>query len=171
MSDSQDLFRETFGDDFTNRLERVACETSAAVAQHVAPHLQAAMEALGGVSERCATAEPVRTAVSSQLSSLAQEAAEQLQRRQREALAIGGELEELEKERQGQGEVRRQEQARLSFLEQQGWQRAMRSTLLVAAVLLGVGFRGWLRHRHTLYWALEWLPHELLNALPMALAS
>ena len=31
----QDLFRETFGDDFTNRLERVASETSAAVAQRL----------------------------------------------------------------------------------------------------------------------------------------
>lgn len=33
-SDSdQDLFRETFGDEFTNRIERVATETSAAVAK------------------------------------------------------------------------------------------------------------------------------------------
>ena len=164
---AEDLFRETFGDDFTNRL----AETSAAVAQHVAPHLQAAMEALGGVSERCATAEPVRSAVSSQLSSMAQEASAVERRLAREAARVCRELEELEAERRVQEQVRRAERTRLSGLEALESQRAMRSSQLVACVLLSVALRGWLRHAHTLYWALEWLPQELINGLPMALAS
>ncbi|OLQ02284.1 Chaperone protein DnaJ [Symbiodinium microadriaticum] len=72
---AKDLFRETFGDEFAERLEKVAAETSAAVAQHVAPHLQAAVDitmsaagqaasVLGGAAERCSQSDSVRSAVS-----------------------------------------------------------------------------------------------------------
>ena len=37
-------------------------------------------------------------------------------------------------------------------------------------MLLGVALRGWLRHSHTIYWAVSWVPYSFLSALPMGLA-
>ena len=48
---------------------------------------------------------------------------------------------------------------------------AVSGTFLMLSVLAGVALRGWLRHVHTLFWALAWVPYPLLSALPMALAS
>ena len=47
---------------------------------------------------------------------------------------------------------------------------ATSGTLLVLCVLLGVALRGWLRHSHTIYWAVSWVPYSFLSALPMGLA-
>ncbi|CAK9070263.1 unnamed protein product [Durusdinium trenchii] len=168
---AKDLFRETFGDEFTNRLERVASETSAAVAQHVTPHIHAAMEALGGVSERCSQSEPVRSAVSAGLNSLANEAEAEEMRLEREVSARHRELLAVEKEQKEQEAVRKVESKRLADLEVESSRGAVSGTLLALSVLAGVALRGWLRHTHTAYWAVAWVPYPLLSALPMALAA
>lgn len=167
FSMAKDLFRETFGDEFANW----ASETSAAVAQHVTPKLHAAMEALGGVSDRCSQAEPVRTAVSAGLNSLANEAEAEEMRMKREVSTRRRELLAIEKEQNEHEAVRKVESKRLSDLEAETNRTAISSTLLAVSVLLGVALRGWLRHSHTMYWAMAWVPYPLLSALPMALVA
>lgn len=160
FSMAKDLFRETFGDEFTNRIERVATETSAAVAK-----------AWGGVSERCSQAEPVRNAVSAGLSSLANEAQAEETRMEREVAARQKDLLAIEKEQKEQELIRKVEGKRLADLEAEANKVATSGTLLVLSVLLGVALRGWLRHSHTIYWAVSWVPYSFLSALPMGLVA
>lgn len=160
FSMAKDLFRETFGDEFTNRIERVATETSAAVAK-----------AWGGVSERCSQAEPVRNAVSAGLSSLANEAQAEETRMEREVAARRHELAAIEKEQKEQELIRKVEGKRLADLEAEANKVATSGTLLVLCVLLGVALRGWLRDSHTIIWAVSWVPYSFLSALPMGLVA
>lgn len=174
---AKDLFRETFGDEFTERLEKVAAETSAAVAQHVAPHLQAAVDitmsaagqaasVLGGAAERCSQSDSVRSAVSAGLSSMALEAEASANRMEMQASERFKEMKAIEEERRQQETLARQESQRFVEIEEEKCNSAVASSLLAVCFL--VGSIALVSLRFIRLYGPHMLPPRLLNAVPLA---
>ncbi|CAJ1439814.1 unnamed protein product, partial [Effrenium voratum] len=155
---AKDLFRETFGEEFANRL----AETSAAMAQKAA-------SVLGAASEACSQSEPVKGVVGAQLKSLADEAEAQAQSWERAVAARRQELQAVEEEQRKQETLRAHEGARLQGLEAEALQSCGSSLALLLCFACGAALQLWLETSvHNTYWALRLVGPVVLEKLPMA---